>query len=153
MAKNTATNEQENVVTRSDEPTVASNETTARTKYNRPSSDNVKSVDELAGWVSSDKAAEMLGIRTSSVSYLVYGGKLEGIRISGVILIKKESVEDYNREKQEREKELAEKRAQRSEDEKQKDMQRKLAAQLKNLPPDKLAAALAQLGIEMPTAE
>src|SRR5579859_5121092 len=122
MAKNTATNEQENVVTRSDEPTVASNETTARTKYNRPSSDNVKSVDELAGWVSSDKAAEMLGIRTSSVSYLVYGGKLEGIRISGVILIKKESVEDYNREKQEREKELAEKRAQRSEDEKQKDM-------------------------------
>src|SRR5579859_54848 len=151
MAKNTATNEQENVVTRSDEPTVASNETTARTKYNRPSSDNVKSVDELAGWVSSDKAAEMLGIRTSSVSYLVYGGKLEGIRISGVILIKKESVEDYNREKQEREKELAEKRAQRSEDEKQKDMQRKLAAQLKNLPPDKLAAALAQLGIEMPT--
>lgn len=153
MAKNPVTNEQANVETRSDETAVASNGTVARTKYNRPSSDNVKSVDELGEWVTSDKAADMLGIRTSSVSYLVYGGKLEGIRISGVILIKKTSVADYLKEKQERERELAEKRAQRTEEDKAKDMQRKVAAQLKNLSPEKLAAALKQLGLEVPTAE
>lgn len=153
MVKNTATNEEKNVVTGSVETTVSSNGAIAKTKYNRPSSENVKDVDELAGWLSSDKAADLLGIRTSSVSYLVYGGKLEGIRISGVILIKQESVESYRTEKEQRQRELEEKRAQRTEEDKQKELQRNLMNQLKNLPPDKLAAALAQLGLEVPTAE
>ncbi len=55
----------------------------------------IKVVDELNGWMIPKKAATMLGLELASMSAIIHAGKLDAVKISSVVLVSKESVEQY----------------------------------------------------------
>jgi len=61
----------------------------------RPTSDNVTTVKELEGWVSTEYAMEYIGTSLGSIINIVYSQKVIAVRISGALLIKKESLVNY----------------------------------------------------------
>lgn len=65
----------------------------------RPTSEVLQDVDEIAGWISVKRAAEIIGIEVASVSAKVYAQKFKAVRIAGVILCEKKSVESFAAER------------------------------------------------------
>src|SRR5215472_4677709 len=55
----------------------------------------IKVVDELNGWITPKKAATILGLELASMSAIIHAGKLDAVKISSVVLVNKESVEQY----------------------------------------------------------
>ena len=64
----------------------------------RPS-EMLQDVDEIAGWITVKRAAEIIGIEVPSVSAKVYAQKFHAVRIAGVILCEKKSVEKFAEER------------------------------------------------------
>jgi hypothetical protein len=64
-------------------------------------------VDEISGWITVKRASEIVGIQVESLSRIIYEQKFKAVRIAGIILCEKESVEAYAAE---RAKTLAEKK-------------------------------------------
>jgi hypothetical protein len=56
-------------------------------------------VDELDGWVTPGKAADMLGLKVASMSAKIHDHKVDCIKIGGIILIAKASVEKFAEER------------------------------------------------------
>jgi hypothetical protein len=52
-------------------------------------------VDELGGYVTPKLAAQMLGLELASMSAIIHSGKVDSVKISGVVLIEKASVERF----------------------------------------------------------
>ncbi len=110
--------------------------------------DGVKTVDELNGWITAEKAAEILGVKGSSMSYLAYSGKVNAVRIAGVILAEKTSVEEYKKVMTMREYANARKRADREQSEQSKRQGKELFAKVQKLmetDPEKAQALIDQL--------
>jgi hypothetical protein len=59
------------------------------------SSVEIKVVDELGGYVTPKLAAQMLGLELASMSAIIHSGKVDSVKISGVVLIEKVSVEKF----------------------------------------------------------
>src|SRR5690349_8231438 len=55
------------------------------------SSIEIKVVDELGGYVTPKLAAQMLGLELASMSAIIHAGKVDSVKISGVVLIEKAS--------------------------------------------------------------
>jgi len=55
----------------------------------------IKVVDELNGWITPKKAATILELELASMSAIIHAGKLDAVKISSVVLVSKESVEQY----------------------------------------------------------
>lgn len=55
----------------------------------------IKVVDEIGGYVTPKLAAQMLGLELASMSAIIHAGKVESVKISGVVLIDKASVEAF----------------------------------------------------------
>lgn len=83
------------------EATSETNEPAAIEAKNRvaPSPQNVPEVDTVDGYVTTDKAAALLGkaidedVKTSRINYLAYSKQIDAIRIGSTILIKRSSLE------------------------------------------------------------
>lgn len=119
----------------------------ANNRKARPKSDSIPDLDELEGWVTTAKAAEMLGVKVASMSFIVYDGKVTGIRIAGVILVEKASVERYRESMKEREAELERKRAEREAEEKAKAEKKANQELLRSLTAEQLAEIKAKYGL------
>jgi hypothetical protein len=67
----------------------------ATTKAQRPTSAVLQDIDELEGWITVKKAAEIVGMKVESLSAKIYQQKFKAVRIAGIILCEKKSVEEY----------------------------------------------------------
>ena len=59
------------------------------------SSIEIPVVDELGGYVTPKLAAQMLGLELASMSAIIHSGKVDAVKISGIVLLNKESVEAF----------------------------------------------------------
>jgi hypothetical protein len=58
--------------------------------------DKLPSIHEVDGWVSSKRAAELLGLEGNTIRYLILHGDLRATRWAGhALMVSKESVEVY----------------------------------------------------------
>lgn len=113
----------------------------------RPSSDNVVQVHELDRnhtWIDTETAAGILGIKVSSLNYKIYGGEVYGVKMSGVLIVDKQSVIDHQKVMEERKVEQARKHDEKETVKVQKEQQKALLEKLSNLSPDQLAKLLEQ---------
>lgn len=101
------------------------------TNKTRPNSTVLQDVEEINGWITVKKAAEIIGIEVPSLSAKVYEQRFKAVRIAGVILCEKASVEKY----------AADRAQEKSKVEQQKEWQ----AAFDRLSPDERAKLLAQL--------
>ncbi len=62
----------------------------------------VPTVDELNGYVTVQKAAEIMGVAHNSVGGIVHKGLVKACRISGVFLVERASAEVYRKTRDER---------------------------------------------------
>ena len=97
----------------------------------RNTSKNIEDVEELAGWVTTKKAAEILGLQWPTMSQMVYDRKIKAVRLGGLILVEKESALKY--------------RAERDLAEKTREREKLLKEKLASLTPEQLDALLAQV--------
>lgn len=64
-----------------------------------PSPQNVREVDQIDGYVTTDKAAKLLGealnteVKTNRINYLAYSKQVDAVRIGSTMLINKASLE------------------------------------------------------------
>ena len=97
----------------------------------RNTSKNIEDVEELAGWVTTKKAAEIIGLQWPTMSQMVYDRKIKAVRLGGLILVEKASALKY--------------RAEREQSEKTRDREKLLKEKLAALTPEQLAKLLAQV--------
>lgn len=56
-------------------------------------------VEELNGYVTPKKSAEMLGLQVASMSAKIHEGKVDAVKIGGIVLVTRESVERFKAER------------------------------------------------------
>lgn len=114
----------------------------------RNTSKSIEDVEELCGWVTSRKAAEIIGVQWPTMSQTVYDRKVKAVRLGGLILVERESAEKYRDERKQIEAANEQKRRERDEKETGRERDRELRKRLASLSPEQLEALLAQVEIK-----
>jgi hypothetical protein len=75
--------------------------TMTTTKTNN-SNGTVPVVEEIGNWITTKRAAELMGVELPSVGAIIHAGRVKAIRIAGVFLVDKSSATEFgkNREAQ-----------------------------------------------------
>ena len=109
------------------------------------SSKAIQDFDELNGWITVEKAAEIVGVQPESLSAKIYDLKFKAVRIVSIILCEKESVEKYAREGEQRIQELKAKCVERGNKVATSSEHKELLAAFDKLSPEEKAKLLASL--------
>jgi hypothetical protein len=66
------------------------------------SNGSVPTVEEIGNWITTKKAAELMGVELPSVGAIIHSGRVKACRIAGVFLVDKSSATEFgkNREAQ-----------------------------------------------------
>ncbi len=113
-----------------------------RDRHDRTS---VQDVEEINGhYITVKAAAAILGLNIATMSQKIYDHKFQSVRIAGVILCEKASVQNYKSERDQMERERAVRRQEKDRDASIKAENRKLQEVLKSLSPEQREAILAQ---------
>ncbi len=111
----------------------------------RKGSESLKDLDEYGDLVTSEKAAQMLGIQKPSFFAIAYSGKVEAFRMGGAILVKRNSVVAYKKVMDARAVEQKTKADAKAKEDAAKARQKALTERLASLTPDQLEALLAKV--------
>lgn len=104
----------------------------------------IKVVDELNGWMTPKKAAEMLGLELASMSAIIHADKLDAVKISSVVLVSKESVEKYAKVREKAKQESEQKMLARADKKLSQTRNRQLKDLLAKMSSDEIDALLAK---------
>jgi hypothetical protein len=111
----------------------------------RAKSDSINDVEEINGhYVTTREAAQIIGRALNSMSSIVYQGLVEAVRIGGVILIEKESAEQYAAVLREKDLDRDLKRTRKEHEEQQRLQQKELRERLAKMSPEEIEALLAK---------
>jgi hypothetical protein len=97
----------------------------------RATSAAIEDVNEVGGYVTTKEAARIVGLEWPTMSQVVYSKRVKAVRIGGIILVEKESAENYRKEQE----------SKKSAREREKVLHEKLAS----LTPEQLDALLKQI--------
>ncbi len=97
----------------------------------RATSAAIEDVNEICGYVTTKEAARICGLEWPTMSQVVYSRRVKAVRIGGIILVEKESAENYRKEQE----------SKKSVKEREKALQERLAS----LTPEQLEALLKQI--------
>jgi hypothetical protein len=66
------------------------------------SNGSVPTVEEIGNWITTKRAAELMGVELPSVGAIIHSGRVKACRIAGVFLVDKSSATEFgkNREAQ-----------------------------------------------------
>ena len=114
-----------------------------RVRFDRTS---IPDVEEISGtYITVKQAASILGLQVATMSQKVFDHKFEAVRIAGIILCEKASVQNYKAEREQMAASQAQRRQEKDRDASIKAENRKLQEVLKSLSPEQRDAILAQL--------
>jgi hypothetical protein len=115
---------------------------------NRATSDAIKDVEELCGYVTTREAAKIVGLEWPTMSQVVYSKRVKAVRIGGIILVEKASAEKYKLERQQMMAQREQERAERASKESERERDKALREKLKALTPEQLEALLSQVEVK-----
>ena len=58
---------------------------------------NIPVVEELGDWVTTKRAAELMGVELPSVGAIIHDGRVKSCRIAGVFLVDKASATEFGK--------------------------------------------------------
>src|SRR5260370_29111786 len=61
---------------------------------------NIPVVEELGDWVTTKRAAELMGVELPSVGAIIHDGRVKACRIAGVFLVDKTSATDFGKKRE-----------------------------------------------------
>ena len=61
---------------------------------------NIPTVEELGDWVTTKKAAELMGVELPSVGAIIHDGRVKACRIAGVFLVDKASATEFGKKRE-----------------------------------------------------
>lgn len=114
----------------------------------RNTSKAIEDVEELAGYVTTRKAAEIIGLKWPTMSQTIYDRKVKAVRIGGLILCERQSCEQYRAEREQINAANEQKKAEREEKDAGREKDRELRKRLALLSPEQLEALLAQVEVK-----
>jgi hypothetical protein len=64
------------------------------------SNKSVPVVEEIGNWITTKRAAELMGVELPSVGAIIHSGRVKAIRIAGVFLVDKESATEFGKKRE-----------------------------------------------------
>jgi hypothetical protein len=57
-------------------------------------------VEEIGNWITTKKAAELMGVELASVGAIIHSGRVKACRIAGVFLVDKSSATEFGKKRE-----------------------------------------------------
>jgi Mn-dependent DtxR family transcriptional regulator len=67
---------------------------------NEKNNGTVPVVEEIGNWITTKKAAELMGVELTSVGAIIHSGRVKACRIAGVFLVDKSSATEFGKHRE-----------------------------------------------------